>query len=294
MEIRHRISAFNNSPQFDTLKKALDELEIKYELKPLGLGTSCIICFLNDSDTNFTKVKPLIYQKFVTVQTGMHYTKEDLDESEWFYITTSESQYPQGEEDFRCYSYDLSNWCDKCGIGKVQNQPFRLLRDFQQKKDVFFGLHWVFDEFFVRSSVKPILAENGITGISYINPIYHGSGKEIATVFQLKTDFIIQPTLITGDVDASAFLIDRRLWTSQEKYARFCPFCNRVRYRHPQREVIKFKRAAFENVPDIVKGFEYFEGGDLAHRLVLASKKFYDVVKKYKFRGLSFTPIRLE
>ena len=88
-------------------------------------------------------------------------------------------------------------------------------------------------------------------------------------------------------------MVDRKLWTTQEKYARFCPFCNRVKFRYPERNIIRFTRKTFENVPDIVKSYEYFGAGGQAQRLILVSKKFYELIKQNRLSGLIFTPIGL-
>jgi hypothetical protein len=203
------------------------------------------------------------------------YSSKDYEESEWFRIKTSESQYPEGKVDYCIDTYELSNWCEKCGVGAVQNRPFRLARDFQQKRDQFFGLHWVFDELFCRPAIIPILNEAEITGAAYLHPIYHKSGKTIDTTFQMKIDFVLAHGLFN------------------DENAKYCPVCNRVKYLYPERNAISFSHKSFENVPDIVKSYEYFGSGGQAQRLVLASKKFYEVVKENKIHGLVFRPIKL-
>ena len=292
MEVRHRIFVINNNPQYNILKQAFDDLGIKYEYKPNGF-LSFIICYISDSDPNYEKLKPQIYHEHVQVKTGMFYSPKDFEESEWFYVNTSESQYPEGEKDYHYDTYDLTTWCNKCGQGAVQNRPFRLPRDFQQKRDKFFGLHWVFDEIFCRPEIKPILDENGLSGLSYLHPIYHKSGKTIDTTYQMKIDFVTAPGIFNDGLEIQDFSVDRKLWTTQDKYARHCPFCNRVKFLYPERNVIRFTRKTLKNIPDVVKSYEYFGADGQAQRLILVSKKFYDVIRKNKLSGLVFTPIRL-
>ncbi len=86
MEIKHRVVILKNNSKYVALKKAFDDLGIKYEDK-----TGSIICLLSDNDQNYEKLKPKIYSPDVLVSTGMYYSQKDIEESEWLYINTSES-----------------------------------------------------------------------------------------------------------------------------------------------------------------------------------------------------------
>jgi hypothetical protein len=164
-------------------------------------------------------------------------------------------------------------------VGKIQNNPFRLKRDFKQRTNQFLGLHFEFDIIFIRQPAKEILTKEGFTGIEYIHPLLASTKQPIETVFQMKIDTILQPGLIQA-------------WHNGGKGYAICPFCESKKSLYPRRDAIRFDKGIFSNVPDIVQSYEHFGSG--ANRLVLVSKRFYNIVQKYKLKGLSFTPIILE
>src|SRR5690606_21016451 len=47
--------------------------------------------------------------------------------------------------------YDLSDYCEFCGVGAKQNKPFIIKKTDWGKKQNFFQLIWVPDEIFVKS-----------------------------------------------------------------------------------------------------------------------------------------------
>jgi hypothetical protein len=71
------------------------------------------------------------------------------------------------------------------------------------------------------------------------------------------------------------------------------PYCGRVKYHLTHRGPFKFDRSAFEGSPDVVKIAEWFGSGGSAHRLVIVSKRFRQVVNEAKWRGLDLEPIEL-
>src|SRR5688572_3943581 len=57
------------------------------------------------------------------------YDKQDYSKSSLFvYVGTRSHGYPQPEDDFGFINvtYQTDDYCKKCGIGKVQKEPFRL------------------------------------------------------------------------------------------------------------------------------------------------------------------------
>jgi hypothetical protein len=61
----------------------------------------------------------------------------------------------------------------------------------------------------------------------------------------------------------------------------------------PRRDAIRFDKKIFLNAPDIIYSHERFGAGIIAMRLVLVSRRFYDIVQNKKLKGLKFTPILL-
>jgi hypothetical protein len=288
MEVHHRLFQINNDRNFDLFKDELDKAGATYKIKKLGkIGTReylFIEFIVSENDELFRLSQSLIPKYKVSEQIRVHFDQQDFETSEWFYIMAGEYQYPMGENvdlDYTEVTYDLSNYCDKCGMGKTQNNPFRLKRDFKQRTNQFLGLHYVFGTIFVRPPAKEILNKEGFIGIDYVHPLFVGSKEPIKTVYQMKVDTTLPPGLVQA-------------WHNGGKGYAECPFCQSKKSLYPQRDAIRFNKSIFSNSPDIVQSHEHFGSGSSANRLTLVSKRFYNIVEKYKLKGLTFTPVVLE
>jgi hypothetical protein len=309
MEIRHRLLEFSWDPKYELLKKELDRIGASYEIKIMGYSSTGVprshsIEFnINESDALYPVVEQLIDKYEFSVQTDVHYDKEDFDKAEWFYTGTGEYQYPQPEDDPIEYlkaTYDTCNFCPTCGMGAIQNNPFRLKTEFKQKNSQFLGLHWVFDEIFVRNEAKAILERECPAGIRFTHPVYHRTSEEMESVYQLRIETVVKEGLVTSGLDTVTCKpyneeykglvrqVAERLNLREEG-----PYCGRVKYHYPTRDTVKFRHKALSQIPDIVKSDEDFGSGHSADKLVLVSKRFRELIVKYKLRGLRFTPIEL-
>ena len=80
------------------------------------------------------------------------FTKKELKESLLSAKSGSHTHgYPMPSMDggFKVLTYDLSNYCESCGVGKKQKDAFRLKNVPKAEKKRLFGIGWVFDEYFV-------------------------------------------------------------------------------------------------------------------------------------------------
>ncbi|MCP4602698.1 MAG: hypothetical protein GY847_19645 [Proteobacteria bacterium] len=156
-------------------------------------------------------------------------------------------------------------------------------------------MHWVFDEVFLRPEAKLVLEREGITGITFSHPVYHRSGKEMTTVFQMRIEETIQAGLVTKELNTVTCKENNEEWkfAGARKNVTGYPFCGRVKYHHPRRSPITFKKEAFGKLSDVVKSQEYFGSGAGAHRLIVVSRKFTEVIAKHKLRGMRLRPVKL-
>jgi hypothetical protein len=167
MDIRHRFFYNMSQKRARILKQVLENYGLPYDTHEFGEGFHFIEYTISENDDLYPVFEELIRKHQLDVQTGVYYDDTDFLKSDWFYINAGEYQYPQPEDLYIEATYDLTNYCGRCGFGKEQINPFRLKSNFKQQNEDFLGLHWVHDEFFVRDKTKSILEDEGISGISF-------------------------------------------------------------------------------------------------------------------------------
>jgi hypothetical protein len=301
MKIRHRFFYNMNNKQARTLQKWLVKFNLPYEIIDYGIVGKFIDFHIHETDEHFDKIEALIHKKKLHVQTGVVFDRQDLDNAEWLYINTSEEQYPQPEGTFIEHTYDVSNYCARCGFGKNQIAPFRLKSDFEKNDLDFHGLHWVHDELFIRPNVKQIFQEESISDLSYLHPLHNKTNQEIETIYQIRMQTSSIPGLITENLmpricqpsghqkirkktGYKAFGVD--------KYRDDLPYCGHTNFLYPKRDMIRFKKDLFSYKPDIFQSHELF-GDGVGHHLILVSQRFFQIVERHKLKGLVFTPVGL-
>ncbi|GEM_PF-1978984 len=304
MELRHRILEFSGSKEYETLKAELDKLGVRYKVTSFGsiggVEKTSIEYFITEDDPHYPLISKLIEKHGIYVQSGLHYSQDDINAAEWLWATAGEYQYPQPADvlGYLQATYDTSKACPVCGIGAIQNRPFRLKRDFTQKRLHFLGLHWVFDEFFVRPEVKKILQENRMGDIEFVQPVLHGTGAPIETVFQMKIKAISGPGLVTEGLFAVTCKLNNEEVVSLKKKGLHLNvpkdkniYCGRVRYHFPRTMPLTFRRNSMPWSFDVAKSHEYLGGS--VQRIILVSQRFASLVGQHKLRGLKFTPVKL-
>lgn len=284
MRIVTRICEFNNP----SLKSDLDKLSLPHTFDP---SIQSIVLEIDENDPGWLIVRELIERYQLSVTTSASFSQKEIDDAKWLVLFSSgHFGYPQPEDSYMQATYDVSAYCETCGMGAVQRNPFRLRSEPKQKKSHFLQLNWVFDEFFVRSEVKNAFEREHISGVEFVNPVLHKNGAPIVSLLQVK----IKDTLPAGLVLAGLQPVTCKEGDEESSGSRpGRTFCGRIKYHHPQRGSIAFPRSVLANAPDIVKSNEYFGSGGEAHRLVLISRKTADIIKRHKWRGLLLQPARL-
>lgn len=145
---------------------------------------------------------------------GTTYDKKDIkDSSLLVYVATWVNGYPQPEDTDKYLraTYDLEDYCGKCGIGAVQKKPFRVKKETKWGEKKLFDLNWVHDEIFVRDDIyQSVFRELGINSLPVV---LHKNENVIENTVQLKIPFI----------DNNALKLDDHPFT-------ICEICGRKKY----------------------------------------------------------------
>ncbi len=297
MELQHRILQINNSPKYELLKSRFQKLGCHYQFNENGPLSSIEYTFSEHVPyaselINFAK------QNDITLQSALHYEEEEVLRAEWVIAEVGEFQYPQPEHNYVEATYDTQDYCSRCGQGKKQNRPFRLKKDFSQKQAKFFGLHWVFDEIFVRPLVMSLFDSAGISGVKCIDVIHHRTNQPFDNVFQLDIPIIEESALIVDNLFSVTCKSQNEesfvKGIGQLKDRPGPPFCGRVKYQYPLTEPIMFKANVLKGLPDFAKSYEYFGSGAAANHFILVRNKVVRLIKEKRIEGIGFRrPIHL-
>jgi hypothetical protein len=296
MRIGHRYLTWDSHTKtIKPLRSILDKFNILYKYKE---DLTCVIptfkhtleFYLYEDNPNFHELKKEIDKYNVEPQIGTVYEKSDIDKAEWFIISTGEYQYPQPENDFGYLeaTFYLDNYCRICGIGKLQNAPFRLKSEPKQYTNQFWGLHWEFESVFVRQETKSLLEKEQIKGIQFSQPVLHKKNAPIDGLYQLHIDSILPKGFDNYNTQTITCKINNEEGGNTDPN---CTCCGRIKFHHPMVGGYLFDSKIFDTEFDIVNSFEYFGSGGSANRHQVVSKRFKQIVDKNKLKGLKFTPV---
>ncbi|MBD1547458.1 hypothetical protein [Roseibium aggregatum] len=260
MKIFHRISV--------TLEPAIKNAFSKAGM-PLEGG---FVSFdIEETDERWPDVEKIVHRHQLLDIITTKFSEEEISNSEYLAVEpTWHNGYPQPDGDFGYLekTYDLKEYCCKCGQGKVQAAPFRLKKPPNWGRRSVFQLNWVFDEYFVRTE----LWENAFRphGIGCRPVVLHKTGEAISSVVQLE--------------------IEKKFDVGIPKDAprEVCPNCRRdkilpITRGFLPRPLVDVKQAMF-------KSSQYFGSGGSAFRKVFVSSSLFNELRLRDVKGVDFSP----
>jgi hypothetical protein len=223
---------------------------------------------IDENDPHWPQVKAWTAGKTTVITTRTSFTPDEILEADWLYITPNiHKGYPQPENSYLEETYDLSDYCYTCGIGKIQKNPFILNSEPNWGKDSILQLNWVYDEYFVKPEVwRTIFQPRGIES----RVVLTESDAVLSSVVQLVIDEAI-------DIAANPLASSR------------CPTCGRVKYTPHTKG--RFPRLLQIPRGQIVKTKQYFgTDGTNAWQPILGSQDLVSVLRKHKIAGVGYWP----
>jgi hypothetical protein len=290
MRIRNRYIKWDKEPYLiKEIINILENFSIKYSYKEdpdCIIPTFCyeIIFYLYEDLPFINDIKKRL-QKFELMPiVTTEYDKKDMDNAEWFIISTGQYQYPQPDDDcwdYLKYTFNTDNHCMLCGIGKIQNAPYRLKQP-KQKNNQFWGLYWVSDAIFVREETKIILEKEQLQKIHFSQPVLHKNNRPIERFYQLHIDTLL-------DKGYNAHNADMEICNSDDSEHNL-KCCGRIKYDYPKGWFV-FDKKIFSKEIDFCTSNEYFGSGGQAERLNIVSKRVKEIIERNQLKGVIFKPI---
>lgn len=199
------------------------------------------------------------------------FTDGEVGAADWVALRIDAARgYPQPREDefgYREATYDMTEFCEVCGIGLRQRAPFQMKGEPGWGRRGVMQLNWVYDEFFVRPDVwASVFEPYGVAG----RPVSRRSGVPLATVTQLVVD-----ELVPLDIDGIA--------------AETCDRCGRLKYL----PIVRGPIAPLLDQPNanLAKSAQWFGSGGSAWREAIASRTLLAAIRSSGIRGASFIPL---
>jgi hypothetical protein len=274
MKLKHQIS-FNNVTE---IERKISQMGLNFKLVD-GLVGRLVQLTIYNHDHRWLELKKVLSDFEIEYITFTEFEKRDYHEAEWYLLEAREAAFPEPQENFNFLNitYDLKDFCENCGVGAVQKEPFKIKGTPKQKLDVF-CLNWVFDEVFIKENVKITLQEMNISG-GIFNPVIHSKlGQPIEELYQLKVDSILEGGLNPYNCTLEECNHHQTKATS-------------IKYNRPLIGGLTFNEDIFPKDKDIVKTDEWFGSGKESHRLILCSKKIFSTAMNERWKGLKLSPI---
>lgn len=268
MKVVHRVSLTPDESQ----RKLLASLQVQL-IESKSPLVRLVTFEIMESDALWPKVKSLI-----DLWNPVDFVRTEFSESErgaasYLQVLAGLQGYPQPESAFRYLNetYDLTNYCQRCGIGAKQASSFRMKGEPKWGKNHVFQLNWVCDEFFVQPKIWENVFEP--LGIGHLSVLDHRTGSKLATVVQLQSN----------SISDSAILIDGTCPTE------VCLECGRKKF-HP---IVRGFFPAFEGAQSFHFGRtqEFFGSGGSGWRATVMSQVLYQAIRAHKVAGFIFHPL---
>jgi len=294
MRITHRyVRSDSHSKVIKPTRVILEKYNVSYKYQedlksPIPTFKYNIQFYLNEDNPNFASLKSEIDTLGLNSQILTDYEKSDYEIANWFVVSAGHYQYPQPEDGYLEKTFDLESYCGVCGIGRIQNAPFRLQSIPKQLNSQFWGLHWEYFALFVRQKTKVILERENIKGINFTKPVLNKKNIELNNFYQLHIETILSQGFDNYNTKKITCKINNEEDSNHDVNLKCC---GRVKFHHPMVGGYLFDQHIFITEFDIVQSQEYFGSGASANRIKIVSKRFKNIVEKNKLKGLVFVPL---
>jgi hypothetical protein len=268
MKVLHRIAFRASASQ----RRELEALGLKLPTGVVmpGGGNPFVAFDVAEDEENWPHVRVLLRRWDVSEgQIRTEFSKKEIDAAHWLEIGAWHHGYPQPHEDvfgYRQVTYDLTDWCEQCGIGKKQKAPFQMKGEPKWGRNSILQLTWIYDELFVTPEVwASVFRPAGIGR----RPVTNTKGAELKTVVQVV-------------VEEEVGIVTEGLESEQ------CAKCGRVKYLPVMRGPSPMPTSQSSHAMARTK--EYFGSGGQADRRVLISQVLVRSLAAENVRGASFRP----
>ncbi len=268
MRIIHRIGLRATAAQ----RRELEALGVKlpHGVALPGGGDPLVAFDVAEDHPNWPILAPMFQAWRASDMVRTEFTRKELQAAHWLEMGAWHHGYPQPHEDVfgsLQATYDLTDWCERCGIGKKQNAPFQMKGEPKWGRNGVMQLIWVYDELFVAPDAwSRVFKSAGVAS----RPVLNTKGVELETVVQLVVNEWV--SIVTDGLASER-----------------CERCGRTKF-------VPVTRGTFPALREppsasIVRTNEYFGSGAQADHRVLVSQEIVRALAAADIRGASLKPV---
>ncbi len=236
-----------------------------------AITSNVVTCEVDESFESWPAVDRWIARRHALDIVTTEFSDEELATAKWLTLHPSWHRgYPQPDESNFGYleaTYDLSEYCARCGSGAKQDAPFQMRAEPKWGRHSILQLNWVFDEYFVKPDLwAQVFGPRAIGHRAVTTP----KGTELKSVVQLvpteEVDVITESLSVEG-----------------------CRSCGRAKCRPVTRG--ESAPLVSEPVGHMARTKQYFGSGRSANRGVIVSQELATALRKQNVRGASVRPV---
>jgi len=255
MKIKHRITGNWEKNQSKVLEK--------YGFRVEGFD----VLEIEENDIYF-ELEPYFKKWDVSDIRYPEFTKKEIKDSLLSVKNGSHNHgYPMPDDDsgYLDLTYDLTNYCEECGIGLKQKDSFRIKNIPKEGKKRMFQLNWVYDEIFVDTQL--------------FDEVFKPLGIKSRKVLRYKKDIPFENVvqLVIPETEESLKLEGYPI----EEYGQ----CNKKKY---QPMPIGFYPSYSNIIAPIFKSKEYFGSGASAFKRIFITRELRDKLIELKIEKLNW------
>jgi hypothetical protein len=222
---------------------------------------------ITEDDLRWKNIVELLHKRKIVDTVKTIFSDSELNTARYLgMIASSHHGYPQPEQSYLAATYDLKDYCVRCGIGKKQTRPFRLRNTPVLASNSILQLNWIFDEYFVTLDTwegifKPL-------GIANRSAVVNTTDLDVKSLVQLEISAV-------RDVDLKDIAYE------------ICPVCDRKKYSSSFRGYYP-EPDAFDS--PMLRSSQWFGAGANGFNIVVISNVLYRKIREAGLEGVEFYP----
>jgi hypothetical protein len=232
---------------------------------PVTLGLNTVI--IDESDGRWPAVSALAKEFDAADSVETKFSKREIEAASHFFVVPKwHHGYPQPEDEYQEWTYDLTEVCSKCNIGKRQKAPFFMAEEPRWGRHNVLQLNWLFDEYFFGRQFWDNLSVDLKAKDREV--LIWRTREQARSVVQLSIEETT-PLKLSGRATIT------------------CDVCGKVKYLPPSRG---YWPAPFDKKVRLAKSVQEFGSGHSSWKAVICSREVFRVLTRHGQSGVMFYP----